>query len=319
VVLFSSGTTGTPKAILHTWENLARRVRVSPDLEGMCWLTSHSVPTFAGLQVLLHVLSNGGTLVTPPQDPGAAAALARQAGVTHVSGTPSFYRLLLARASAADLRALSLQQITLGGEAADQTVLDALKATFPGARVTQIYASTEMGACFAVHDGLAGLPVEYLDSERGGVRLRIVGGELHVGSPGAMLGYLGDGSTRPPGGLFATGDMVEVRGDRVRFVGRRGSGLNVGGRKADPEEIEAVVREVPGVVAARVSGSPSSLLGQLVRAEVVLGAGVDPAAARHRILAHCRESLRPHMVPRRLEFVQELAGTAGGKLLRRQS
>ena len=315
LVLFSSGTTGTPKAVLQTWPRLARRIRTGAELEGSCWLASYAVTTFAGLQVLLHALLNGATLVVPPSDPGKAAALAREAGVTHVSGTPSFYRLLLARAADADLAALSLRQLTLGGEAAEQALLDALRARFPQARLTQIYASTEMGACFSVQDGLAGFPSEYLRGERDGVRLRIVDGELYVGSAGAMKGYL-DGAPLPPGELHPTGDLVGERADRVLFVGRRGTRINVGGSKAQPEEVEAVVREVPGVLAVRVSGAASSLVGQLVRAEVVLDAGVDAAEARRLILARCRERLRPHMVPRLLEFVDELVRTGSGKLRR---
>jgi acyl-coenzyme A synthetase/AMP-(fatty) acid ligase len=102
----------------------------------------------------------------------------------------------------------------------------------------------------------------------------------------------------------------------VVFRGRREGRINVGGSKALPEEIEAAVREVPGVRDVRVSGTTNSLVGQIVRAEVALEVGVDAAEARRRILAHCRERLRPHMVPRLVEFVDDVGRTGSGKLLR---
>jgi acyl-coenzyme A synthetase/AMP-(fatty) acid ligase len=133
-----------------------------------------------------------------------------------------------------------------------------------------------------------------------------------------MSGYLEpEGLVRPRAPLFPTGDLVERRGDRVLFLGRRGQSINVGGRKAFPTEIEAAVLEVPGVRAVRVSALPSPLVGQLVRAEVVLEPDLDPEAARRAVLAHCRERLTPHMVPRRLEFVRSLEHTPSRKIARR--
>lgn len=318
IVLFSSGTAGEPKAALHTWASLASQLRVRPGLAGTCWLLGYGLASFAGIQVLLHVLANGGTLVIGEAGPVEAARLAREQGVSHASGTPSFFRLLLSLAEPADLTALKLVQITLGGEAADQGLLDALRRRFPAAQLTQVYASTELGVCFSVHDGRAGFPAEWLDHDAHATQLCVVDGELLIRSSAAMRGYLEGGEeVRPPAPLFPTGDLVEVRGDRVVFLGRRGLTINVGGRKAFPTEIEAAVLEVAGVRAVRVSALPSSLVGELVRAEIVLEPAVDPDRARRVVLAHCRERLSPHMVPRRLEFVSSLDHTPSHKLARR--
>jgi acyl-coenzyme A synthetase/AMP-(fatty) acid ligase len=317
VVLFTSGTTGLPKAALHTWHSLAGRVRRRPELQGSSWLLTYHPSAFAGVQVFLHVLLNApATLVLGEGSPAAVAALASRERVTHVSATPTFFRLLLAGTNPATLANLPLRQITLGGEVVDQTVLDAARKRFPQAQVTHIYASTEMGACFAVHDGAAGFPASYLDNESIGVVVAIVGGELCIRSPRAMQGYLDGAAVQPAPALFPTGDLVEVSGDRVRFRGRRSERLNVGGNKVDPCEVEEAVREVPGVVSVRVSGLPSSVAGQLVRAEVVLETGAEPAAMRGSILAHCRTRLRPFKVPRQLEFVEHLDQTASRKIAR---
>jgi acyl-coenzyme A synthetase/AMP-(fatty) acid ligase len=317
VVLFTSGTTGTPKAALHTWESLSARVRTHPELDDSRWLLTYHLAAFAGLQVFLHVLLNGGRLVLGGGSPARMAAIAAREAVTHISATPTFFRLLLASAESEDLARLKPRQITLGGEAADQQVLEAIGRQFPGAKLTQIYASTEMGACFSVHDGRPGFPASYLDNPDLGVDLRIIDGELNIRSSRAMRGYVAADGIRTPEDFFATGDLVERRGDRVHFLGRLGDRINVGGNKVYPAEVEGVVVEVPGVRAVRVSGTASSLVGQLVRAEVVLEPGADEAEVRRKILAHCRAHLRPYMVPRKLEFVPELSQTASGKLARK--
>jgi len=317
VVVFSSGTTAAPKPTLHTWGTLLQAVHVRRELTGRSWLVGYGLSSFAGIQVFLHALANAGSLVVGDGGPEETVRLASRHGVTHASGTPSFFRLLLMLAEPSDLAALRLAQITLGGEATDQGLLDALRQRFPAARLTQVYASTELGVCFSVHDGRAGLPAALVDADNQGTRLSIVDGELHVRPTAPMRGYL-DGEREDPlgGGLLPTGDLVERRGDRVLFLGRRGLSINVGGRKAFPTEIEAAVLEVAGVRAVRVSAIPSALVGQLVRAEVVLEPALDPDVARRRVLEHCRRRLRSHMVPRQLEFVSSLDHTASRKLAR---
>jgi len=316
VVLFTSGTTGIPKAVLHTWGSLAGRVHRSDSLDASRWLLTYHLSAFAGLQVFLHVLENAGQVTLGPPDPASLLALALRDGVTHISGTPTFFRLLLTMSRPEDLRRLPLLQMTLGGEAVDQLLLDRLRAGFPKAHITHIYASTEAGACFSVHDGREGFPAAFLESDALPVRLSIADGELLVDSPHVMRGYLGpDGARRSPGPI-ATGDLVEVRGDRVHFLGRRSERINVGGNKVHPEEVERRILEVPGVRAARVSGAASSIVGQIVRADVVVEPGSDPEPMRQRILEHCRAGLAPYKVPRLLTFVDHLDRTVAGKLLR---
>ena len=319
VVLFTSGTTGTPKPVLHSWSTLSGRIHRSDSLDGSRWLLTYHLSTFAGLQVFLHALENAGRLTLGSGSPAALAALAAKDAVSHVSGTPTFFRLLLTTSRPEDLSRLSPRQITLGGEAVDQLLLDRLRERFPQAQVTHIYASTEAGACFSVHDGREGFPAAFLDDRDLPVRLTIVDGELFVQSPHAMRGYLGPEGARRPEGPLATGDLVELRGDRVHFLGRRSERINVGGLKVHPEEVETKILEVPGVFAARVSAAASSLVGQIVRAEVVVAPGSDEEQMRRRILAHCRSALAAYKVPRLLTFVDHLECTTAGKVARGQA
>jgi acyl-coenzyme A synthetase/AMP-(fatty) acid ligase len=150
----------------------------------------------------------------------------------------------------------------------------------------------------------------------GEVELRVTDGSLRLRSARAAGGYLGAGALKDADGFVDSGDMVELRGDRYHFVGRRNGVINVGGLKVHPEEIEAVIVRHPDVAAARVVGRRSPITGAIVTAEVVLKPGADEAAARAGILCACRADLAPYKAPTLLRFVPALAMTAGGKLER---
>src|SRR5690606_190223 len=119
---------------------------------------------FAGVQVMLTAVQTRGAVVVPAErTPPAFLEAASTARVTSISGTPTFWRSLLVVARPGEL---VLRQVTLGGEAVDQTILDRLKRVFPDARITHTYASTEAGLVYAVHDGVAGFPSAWLDDPR---------------------------------------------------------------------------------------------------------------------------------------------------------
>ncbi|HKQ58608.1 MAG TPA: class I adenylate-forming enzyme family protein [Candidatus Eisenbacteria bacterium] len=316
VVLFTSGTSGTPKAALHGWASIAASIHTGEKLDGSRWLLTYSPTSYAGLQVFLHALLNGGQLSFGPSRAGELADLALRDQVTHVSGTPTFYRLLLSTARPETLAGLRWTQITLGGEPVDQHILDALRRRFPDAQITHVYASTEAGVGFSVQDGRAGFPARYLDTLGGDVGLRIVDGELQLRSRGAMRRYLDEPDPPREDAWLASGDLVQVDGDRVHFLGRNSDRINVGGSKLSPVEVEEVLRGIEGIRDARVYGTPNPLTGQIVCADIVLAPEADAVEMRPRILAACRARLPAFKVPRILHFVDRLATTAAGKLVR---
>jgi acyl-coenzyme A synthetase/AMP-(fatty) acid ligase len=149
--------------------------------------------------------------------------------------------------------------------------------------------------------------------------MRVVDGVLQVSSLRRALRLLGEGA--PPlvdaDGFVDTGDMIEVRGDRCFFVGRRGGVINVGGAKVHPEEVEAVLNGLAAVRAARVYAKSNPITGAIVAAEIVLR---DPASAgralERQIILAAHEKLPPHMTPARIRFVEDLPMTDAGKLRR---
>ncbi len=319
VLLTTAGTTGSPKIARHSLTRLLGRVHAPKAGQAPpTWLLTYHPAAFAGVQVLLTALAAGGRLVATVDK--HAATLARAAienRVTHVSGTPTFWRAFLV-ALGTKAASLPLHQITLGGEAVDQAILDRLAGLFPRASITHIYASTEAGALFAVHDRRAGFPSRWLSEPVDAVGLRIRDGVLEVRSPRAMEAYVDGTGTASltPDGWLVTNDLVEERGERVVFLGRADVLINVGGAKVSPDEIEAVLLEVSGVAEARVSGVANPITGQIVVAEVVLSQGYDEEVLRRSIVQYTRACLPPYKVPRVIRFVQAIPYSSAGKKLR---
>lgn len=319
--VLTSGSTGRPKAASHTWTTLAGPVRTDSRYAAARWLCAYPLHLYAGVQVMLQALMNWSAVVIPPVlDAATIARTMRTARVTHASGTPTFWRQLLLFGSREDLGGCRLEQITMGGEAVTQPLLDRLSERFPGARLAHIYASTELGRLFAVTDKREGFPAAFLDaSPEPGIELRIVEGELTARSRHAMLGYdNGDGnaSTARPGEWITTGDLVERQGDRVFFRGRKSELINVGGRKVSPLTVEAVLREARGVSDVRVYGRGSSMVGQLVAADIVLEQGCDEQDVRAELHRLTRDRLAPHEAPRVVRIVGAIPQSGALKVVR---
>ncbi|HTN73386.1 MAG TPA: long-chain fatty acid--CoA ligase, partial [Methylomirabilota bacterium] len=130
--------------------------------------------------------------------------------------------------------------------------------------------------------------------------------------------YLGDegSALMDHEGFVDTGDMVERRGDRYYFLGRKTGVINVGGLKVYPEEVETVINRHPGVRMSCVRSRRSPITGALVVADVVLGGDPDPAVIKQEILKICRETLARHKVPTAINFVSSLAVAESGKIER---
>jgi acyl-CoA synthetase (AMP-forming)/AMP-acid ligase II len=210
--------------------------------------------------------------------------------------------------------------VRLSGEIADQAVLDGLKHAFPDSSVGHAYASTEAGVGFAVNDGLEGFPSQLVGPNRDGVEMKVVDGSLRIRSKRAADAYVGKDAAAltDADGFVDTADMVELRGDRYYFVGRRGGIINIGGLKVHPEEIEAVINGHPEVRMSRAKARKSPITGAIVVTDVVLteGGASRSKGIRDEILADCRTHLASYKVPAVIRFVEALDVTPAGKLAR---
>jgi len=321
-VLLTSGTTGQPKLVAHTLSSLTAAIRDggTPPRSSV-WSTFYDIRRYGGLQIFLRALLGGGSLVLSSAEESTADFLDRAGthGVTHISGTPSHWRRALMSPAA---RRISPRYVRLSGEIADQAILDHLRLVYSEARIAHAFASTEAGVAFAVDDGFAGFPASLLHRPGVEVQMKVGAGSLRIRSAGNAIRYLGCPAEllADADGFVDTGDLVDLRGDRYYFIGRRGGVINVGGLKVHPEEVEAVINRHPRVWISRVRSRKSPITGALVVADVVLKTAPEPAHGRvgleHEILRLCREALAPHKVPTAIDFVPTLAVAASGKMAR---
>ncbi|MCO1599374.1 AMP-binding protein [Micromonospora sp. RHAY321] len=294
--LLTSGSTGRPKRVGHTLDTLTTVRAGQPD---RTWLCPYAPGTYAWWQVVTLSLTQAGQhlVVVEPDELDDWPAVAAAHGVDAASGTPTFWRRTLYRDAAA-LARVPLRQITLGGEPVDQAILDQLREVFPAARISWIYASSEVGASIVVHDGRAGFPAAWLGREAPGrPTLSVHNDELVVTSP-----YHGVGLAGP----VRTGDRVQVVDDRVLITGRLDSDeINVGGSKVSAGVVRGVLTGHPAVAWARVTGRRAPVLGRMVVAEVVLTPAAD-VTDEAALVRWCAERLPEHAVPRRIRVLTEI-------------
>lgn len=321
-ILLTSGTLGPPKLVVHTLSSLTAAIECHGARAGkVVWSTFYDIRRYGGLQIFLRAMLSGTSLVLSSAQESTAAFLARAGlnGVTHISGTPSHWRRALMSPSA---NMIAPECIRLSGEIADQAILNHLHSVYPQSKTVHAFASTEAGVAFEVHDGLAGFAAGVIE-QTPNVEMRVEQGTLRIRSTRVASCYRGDHAPMLKGadGFVDTGDMVELRGDRYYFVGRRDGMINVGGLKVHPEEIEAVINRHPEVRMSLVRAKKNPVVGALVVADVVLRTASQPTshdvhALQSDIMLLCRESLSSHKVPAAINFVSGLAVAESGKMVR---
>jgi acyl-coenzyme A synthetase/AMP-(fatty) acid ligase len=319
-LLSTSGTTGTPKLVSYNIDSLMKASK--KDLVkglGFKWGLCYDLNRFAGIQVYLQAIASGSSLTISESsdDLNFIVNLFTDKKVNCLSATPSFWRKVLMNK---DSNALPLKRITLGGEIADQTVLDSLRKHFIGATVIHIYASTEAGVGFTVNDCKEGFPGDYLEhSKLASIDLKIVDDILWIKSDRGADNLLNGKLDVDADGFINTGDIVEIINGRVLFIGRDSGTINVGGNKVIPEEIESVLNSHPEVIQSRVFGKKNPVMGMLVNAEIISKKELtkdEMKVFKGELISFCKITLEPFKVPAMMKFVDSIAVNESGKIVR---
>lgn len=317
-IIPTSGTTNISKLVSHTFQSLTKSTKFNIELgENYKWGLVFDIYRFSGIQVFLQSILAGSTLIitNPAHSMTRMLRLLTKKNCNALSATPSFWRKVLMTKESDNLL---LKRITLGGEISDNNILQALKQKFPQAKISHIYASTEVGVGFSVTDGREGFPISYLDGGLDTIKMKIDDEGLLWIAPGHQdQKYLSNDQMYDVNGYINTGDLVEIKDNRVHFLGRDSGAINVGGNKVQPEEVEATLLASGLLCAAYVYAMKNSIMGSLVCADVVLNnEDTDKKEAKNLILKLCREKLEGFKVPAIVKFVKELQTTQSGKLKR---
>jgi long-chain acyl-CoA synthetase len=336
VVLYTSGTTGSPKGAELTHANMARNAQVSVDLVGATPddVVFGGLPLFHsfGQTVMMNMAVLAGATLTliPRFDAGKALEVLQRDRVTLMGGVPTMYVALQQHPDKADFDLSSLRVCVSGGASLPVEVLRGFEAAF-GAIILEGYGLSETSpvASFNHADrerkpGSIGQPIE-------GVEFRLIDGEwndvpegeigeIAIKGHNVMKGYLGEPEATAEvmnGEWFKTGDLARRDADGYYFIVDRAKDMIIrGGFNVYPREIEEVLYEHPAVGTAAVIGIPHESLGEEVAAAVTLKPGASATEAELREFV--KERVAPFKYPRVIWITPELPLTPTGKILKRE-
>ena len=302
LVLFSSGTTGLPKAILHDLALFMQRFATPrPTLKTVSFLLFDHI---GGLNTLLHTLFNGGSIVVPKsRSVDNVLAACSEHSIEVLPTTPTFLRMMLMSGLVPDSVPDSLRIITYGTERMDQPTLDALCQLLPDVDFRQTFGMSELGI---VRVKSARRNSLFMKIGGEGIETRVRGNILEIRSQTRMLGYLNADSPFDSEGWYNTKDIVEERDGYYKVIGRTSEVINVGGVKFMASEVEKTVLQFVGVELAKVEGKSNPITGQHVELVVqpVFGKKVDKA----QLKAFLAKTLPSHMLPRRIKIASVVVG-----------
>lgn len=313
LILFSSGATGEPKAVVHDLVPFMDKFRVQRHrLRTLNFLLFDHV---AGLNTLFYTLANAGCVVTvQDRSPDSVLETIQKHRVQLLPTSPTFINLMLLSEAHRHYDLSSLELVTYGTEVMPESTLARFRSLFPQVNIFQQYGLSEMGVARSKSKSPDSLWVR-LDGP--GFAVRVVDGLLEVKSDSAMLGYLNAPSPFTEDGWFKTGDAVEVDGEYMRILGRKSEMINVGGEKVYPAEVESVLMTMDGVLDVTVTGEPNPITGSMVQALVRLSTGESASEFRKRMRLHCKDLLASYKIPQKIVLVDDAMHGERFKKLRR--
>lgn len=314
LVLFSSGSTGEPKAAVHDLAPLLDKFKVRRRaLRTISFLLYDHI---GGINTMFYVLSNGGCLVTVrDRSPDSVLRACAQHRVQLLPTTPTFLNLILISEAYQRYDLSSLEVISYGTEPMQESTLRRIHELLPAVTIQQTYGLSEVGILRSKSRSSDSLWVK-VGGE--GFQTRVVDGILHIKARSAMLGYLNAPSPFTEDGWLNTGDRVEVDGEYIRFLGREAEVINVGGQKVFPAEVESAILEMPEVADVTVFGQKHPLTGQIVAARVTLKPGAAAEGFAVKLKQFCAGRLERYKVPVKVEVTSRPQHGERFKRMRRQ-
>lgn len=306
ITIFTSGTTGLPKMVVHSIRGLTREARFGEKYKMDSWAFAYNPTHMAGLQLFFQAILNQNSIINVFNLPREKILETIQKySLTNISATPSFFRLLLP----VEKKLTSLKKVTLGGEKANSDLVKSIFEMFPNSKVYNIYATTEFGTILSTTGEYFKISNKYNNL------VRINHGVLEV-----HVSLLGQTSTMVCNDeWYNTGDLVEFKSNSTtefKLKGRDSELINVGGNKVNPSEVESAIFSCfPQIKECHVFGIPNSILGSIVCAEIVLHENSELSENELRFTLN--NILQNFKVPRKISFVAAINKNRAGKIVRK--
>jgi acyl-CoA synthetase (AMP-forming)/AMP-acid ligase II len=302
LVLFSTGTTGRPKAILHDLTLFLKRFETPrPTFRTINFLLFDHI---GGINTLLHTLFNKGLIIAPEsRTVDSILDTCRRYQVEVLPTTPTFLRMMLMSGAVPEKVPTCLKVITYGTERMDQPTLDELCKLLPKVDFRQTFGMSELGIVRVKSEARDSL---FMKVGGEGIETKVVDGVLHMRSSSRMLGYLNAPSPFDADGWYDTKDIVEVKGDFYKVTGRVSDVINVGGLKFMASEVERVALSFPNVSLVKASPKRNPITGQHV--ELLVQPTSKDGVDKDALMGFLRERLQAHMVPKRIRVENVAVG-----------
>jgi acyl-coenzyme A synthetase/AMP-(fatty) acid ligase len=293
LVIFSSGSTGAPKAILHDLSGVLEKFRKVRQKKTT--LTFLLFDHIGGIDTMLNTFGSGGCMVTVPErSPQLVAAAIERHRVHTLPTSPTFLNLLLISGVWQEHDLSSLKVIAYGTEPMPESTLRRLHEVFPEAALVQTYGMSELGVLRSRSRDSTSLWLKFTEE---GFKVKVVDGTLWVKADAAMLGYLNASDLFDQEGWLNTQDAVEVDGEYLRILGRATDLINVGGQKVYPAEVENLLLQLDNVKEVAVFGKAHPMMGQVVAARFNLKEPEPLEQFKRRLNAFAREHMARYQVP----------------------
>ncbi len=301
LVLFTSGSSGTPKGAVHNLSLLLNKFKTKR--KALKTINFLLFDHWGGLNTLFHIMSNGGTVVIlENRAPDYVCELIYKHQVELLPTSPTFLNMMLISRAYERYPIDSLKTISYGSEPMPEVLLLNLNKLFPNIILQQTYGLIELGVMRSKSEGNGSSWVK-IGGE--GYEVRVVDGMLQIKSESAMLGYLNAPSPFTDDGWFITGDSVEVKGEYFRIIGRKSELINVGGEKVYPQEVENVILEIPDIEDVLVYGESNPMTGKIVCAKIKYIGEKSKSEIITFVKLYCRTKLEPFKIPIKIQIVDQ--------------
>ena len=304
LILFSSGSTGAPKAMIHNLDTLVDSYgdKKQKQINMLVFLMFDHI---GGINTMLNILSMNATMIIPQnRNADDICKLIEEYKIAVLPSSPTFLNLILINRSYEKYDLSSLRMITYGTETMPEGLLGRLKAVFSKAKFLQTFGTSETGIA-ATSSKSSSSTFMKIDDEN--LEYKIVDNELWLRSKTQILGYLNRSmESFTNDGWFKTGDLVELDNEGfIKIIGRNKEIINVGGQKVLPSEVESVLLGMDEIEDCLVYGEQNAITGQSVSCDVVLKSGVEADGLKILVRKFCKDKLDNFKIPTRVNVVQK--------------